>query len=209
MAYVATIYDHLPSVLRMRLELYELSNQEALDLLAKTDAARSKESEVGESDFEEIVTMKEWVSERRARLRGSASIVGRSGQRVKVESGKGIEFVSGYDEREGKDVPRRERVVQGIVFECDPVIGADGYTVEMNVSVETGFGKPTISKQKVVGPASGIEREVERVSISTQAISTAVTLYSGETRLIGCLPSVKEDGQTSVLVFLTATVANP
>jgi hypothetical protein len=59
-AFVVGFLTHLPSVLRMRLELYELPNKDALDLVAKTDAARIKESEVGESLFEEIVTMREW-----------------------------------------------------------------------------------------------------------------------------------------------------
>jgi len=213
-AIVESLWEDEPKVLQVRLEWYEVSQQDALEF--ESSAVDVSNSKAVPLDGDATVTnlnvrkkLETLVEEGTAKFLGLTGIETRSGQRAKVENGRPIDFVSRYEAgKEGKDVAQWSTVFLGTVLECDSVLGADDVTIDINLAFETGRGDPTIISRKIVGPGSGLEREVESVAVVSQKVATKVTVYSGATRLIGSIPAAEFEGMTT-LVFLTVTVSLP
>jgi len=209
-SYIERLFKVIPKVIEVRVELYEVPKQRALELVKKLETDKSTDVFLykGRPELDVRLTLEEWIAMGDARLLGAPNVVTRNGQRAKAESGQRLDFVSQYDEKDGKDVPRWSHVFRGTTMECDPSLDADGDSISVSLAVEIGLGEATITKRKIVGPGSGIERDVESVSIATRKLSTAMIVASGQTRLAGSMPAEEEGGAT-MLVFLTATVSLP
>lgn len=92
----------------------------------------------------------------------------------------------------------------GVTLEVDPQIGPDGYTIDLNLSPEVvefegfiNYGSPIFSG----GVANGVpvrieltENRIEMPVFATRRVSTAVTIWDGQTVSVGGL--IREDIQT-------------
>ena len=93
----------------------------------------------------------------------------------------------------------------GVTMEVDPVIGNDGYTIDLNLSPEVvefegfiNYGSP-IRTGGVDGGGNPVEVEltanrIEQPIFATRKVTTAVTIWDGQTVAIGGL--MREDVQT-------------
>jgi type II secretory pathway component GspD/PulD (secretin) len=195
---LADLVDQLPAVLRMRVELYEVPKADALKVITETDSKPSAD--------DAMAIVRGLVESGDARLLASPSLITRSGQRAKIEAGESIEYVASYKPVDGKDAPVVKKVLAGTSVEVEPTVGADGQTIDVNIAISMARGKPTFHKRKIVAPASGLEREVESVSIAAQTLSLAFTTITGQTQLVGNLQSDVVDNPNAVLAFVTATI---
>ena len=156
-----------------------------------------------------------------ARVVETAYLVTRSGQRAKVESliewiyptggdppempqkltgpiAAGVEFQTprGYTAFETRNV--------GTTLEVDPILGADGRTIDVNVAPEW----VVLSAIKDVGRGKSI---IELPDFATLKFATAVTLIDGDTVLLGVHVPMdkthrKRDASKRIFVLLTASV---
>lgn len=195
---IAVTDQNRPSVLRLRVEFYEMQKETALEIIKAADSQPAADAATA--------LLKKLVGAGEVKLLSSPSLITRSGQRAKIESGEKLEYVSGYVGKDGKDVPKMKSVLIGTSVECDPVVGADGNTLDIAIAVSMARGEPKVTKRKIVGPASGLEREVESVAINEGKLTLAFTTLSGQTQLIGNLQADKVDAPTAVLAFVTTTV---
>lgn len=77
----------------------------------------------------------------------------------------------------------------GTLLEVDPVGGADGRTVDVNLALEHHYAPPSISPPQETGagpaaPATPLSKSATTV-FHMATLKTAITLESGATRLIG------------------------
>ena len=92
----------------------------------------------------------------------------------------------------------------GVTLEVDPVVGADGYTIELNIAPEVvefegfiNYGSPIQSGAiDALGMPTTIvltENRIEQPVFASRKLSTAVTIWDGQTVAIGGL--IREDVQ--------------
>jgi general secretion pathway protein D len=92
----------------------------------------------------------------------------------------------------------------GVRMEVDPVIGPDGYTIDLNLAPEVtefegfiNYGSPinTASTDALGNPATVTltENRIEQPVFSTRKVTTAVTVWDGQTVAMGGL--IREDVQ--------------
>jgi hypothetical protein len=155
-----------------------------------------------------------------ARVLETAYIATRSGQRAKVESlceliypmsgdppeipqelkgpiAAGVKLMTprGYTSFDARNT--------GTTMEVDPVLSADGQTIDVNIAPEMVF----LSSIKIIGHEESI---MEQPIFVTSKMSTAVTVPSGDTILLGVHQPMdkthkKRDPSKRILLFLTAT----
>jgi hypothetical protein len=188
-AYLESIVYDEETKLFIRAEIYEISHLQAIQL-ADSAAHESEHTPEREAVLQAVKAGK-------ARLVAAPSVMGRSGQRSKVEvtSRNRSEFSISSEEEDssGKGkVPGESGPASR--FEVDPVLGADGYTIDLNFSLEHPIP---------VGPAEGESKQAAGPGAFRQAgITSTVTLTHGSFVLVGSWDS----GEDSVhSVFLTAT----
>ena len=92
----------------------------------------------------------------------------------------------------------------GVRMEVDPVLGPDGYTIDLNLAPEVtefegfiNYGSPiqTSSTNALGQPVSVVltENKIEQPVFSTRKVTTAVTIWDGQTVAMGGL--IREDVQ--------------
>ena len=92
----------------------------------------------------------------------------------------------------------------GVTLEVDPVVGADGFTIELNIAPEVvefegfiNYGSPIQSGAiNALGQPTTIvltENRIEQPVFASRKLSTAVTIWDGQTVAIGGL--IREDVQ--------------
>ncbi len=92
----------------------------------------------------------------------------------------------------------------GVTLEVDPVVGADGFTIELNIAPEVvefegfiNYGSPiqTSAIDALGQPTTVVltENRIEQPVFSTRKLTTAVTIWDGQTVAIGGL--IREDVQ--------------
>lgn len=121
----------------------------------------------------------------RARHIGSLMYDTRSGQRATLERAANRQYAEGFslDGNEALDVPMSSRKV-GTRLEIDPVIGPDGATLDVNYALEHDFLQPTERWEPAA--QSGQRRiETQVTDFHVAKLSTAITLLSGMTKLLG------------------------
>jgi len=158
-----------------------------------------------------------------ADLLSAPSVVARSGQLAKIEvirefiypteydppeipdtSASGDIFVSGSDVvvSTGSPVtPANPAAFEtrnlGVTLEVDPVIGADGFTIDLNLNPEVvefdgfiNYGSP------IQDPGTGVvltENAINMPVFSTRRVATSLTIWDGQTVAVGGL--IREDVQ--------------
>jgi hypothetical protein len=162
-----------------------------------------------------LESAREKVSAGEAKAVALATLIARSGQRAKVESKQEVSWVSGY--RKAKGSEEYEPIVEdedvGTIFEVDPVIGADGRTLDVNLVLEHHYAPPEFRSGEIVHPGTGEPVKIDLPTFFLHKITTAVTLGSGQAKIVAVWSQVAEgedDGgkgdaaaQESILVFVT------
>lgn len=155
-----------------------------------------------------------------ADLLSAPSIIARSGQVAKVEVIREFIYPTEYDPPEIPDqigtlsaaavggatgsipvTPANPAAFEtkntGVTMEVDPVIGADGFTIDLNLSPEVvefdgfiNYGSPIIdpSTQNVITP-----NIINMPVFASRKITTALTIWDGQTVAVGGL--IREDVQ--------------
>lgn len=163
-------------------------------------------------------------------LLSAPSVVARSGQRAKIEVIREFIYPSEYDPPEipdtfgtgitgttgltgGSEVssfpvtPANPAAFEtrnvGVTLEVDPVIGADGFTIDLNLNPEVvefegfiNYGSPIFSGGVANGQPVQIqltENRIEMPVFATRRVTTAVTIWDGQTVAVGGL--IREDIQ--------------
>jgi hypothetical protein len=132
----------------------------------------------------------------------------RSGQRATLESGGMHAYAGSLGEeprktgdaaKTGESAPKSKAtssesktvsasIVQrmaGTRMEIDPVIGPDGVTVEVNLSLEHHYAPPTLPVAPANANAAGKLVELPGANFHCAKLTSALTVYSGMTKLLG------------------------
>jgi hypothetical protein len=144
-----------------------------------------------------------------ARLVASPSIVTRGGQRAVIQSGEEIEYIGAYVEKDGKDAPEQSTAFSGTRVVLDPIIGADGFTVDVNVSVTQGVGDAKVTTMKSVAPVSGKEVEISTVRVEELSLRTSATVWDGGIVHLGTIQPSKSQPDEARVVLLTIQLVDP
>ena len=91
----------------------------------------------------------------------------------------------------------------GVTLEVDPVIGADGFTIDLNLNPEVvefegfiNYGSPIFTGGVANGQPIQVqltENRIEMPVFATRRVTTAVTIWDGQTVAVGGL--IREDIQ--------------
>ncbi|MEM7010116.1 MAG: hypothetical protein AAF585_01430 [Verrucomicrobiota bacterium] len=193
------INEGVSKQIRIQTDLFALPARDALELKAKYR---------GSSDYVEMVQeIYEAMSDGdRVRIIGSVSIIAKSGQRAKSEANSFKNVTVDYEDVGGQEKAVQEMFRLGHMLEVDPIIGADGVTIDLNVAPEFLVGEPTFTPRKIVGPVSGESLEVFDVDHPTAKFTTSATLQSGQTLLLGSSTKDVKEGPQVLLCFLSADI---
>lgn len=202
-------------VIDIRVEFVEMTEPEATEFL---HAAKPPEDSLAWR-----VALDKLLKEGRGKVVASTSVVTKSGQRATAESVQEHIYATEFDTPPGRKehsppVPAGLSAVDlpvatafemrpiGVRMEVDPVLGADGRTVDLNLAPEwTKFlgDDPILTVPHETG-----EREVQRMPrIYSMKVQTAVTLMDGGSALIGVNQPPTETGEADagkrVLCFVS------
>lgn len=164
----------------------------------------------------------------RGRLVGVAAVETKSGQRCTVESGRQYAWANANLKAqvpEAKDEKRAvvvtgvpvaelvatvEREPLGLRWEVDPVLGADGYTLDVNMSVRHHSQTPTERFEAAAAREGVLTVDAPAVDFHPMELTTAFTTQNGMWRMIGTWQPVGADGgldpDVMQAVFVRATV---
>ena len=195
-AYILSIRVGSEKQMVMQIELYEIPMARAIDLLERTKA-EGDDSEVAEK------LRKENGSEG-IRLLSTANIIARSGNRAKSFAGTSYRYISGYEFKDQKDIPRFATAEDGTSFEVDPVLGADNVTIDLNFAFKHSMGKMEIKQQSVKSPNTGKTLNYESVIENRASFNTQITTLDRQTRFIGAANGEKPG--TTLAAFVTANI---
>lgn len=172
--------------------------------IASDHATTSDQAEV-------LLALEKLIAEGKAKSLQVLRLETRSGQRTTTEAGLQwmmLENVKSDDQ--GSQSFHHQLRSAGTRFEVDPVMGPDGFTIDLDFDLEHHFALPAIRNN-----------EAEKVpSIGSPAIdfhfakvTTSVTMHSGMTKLIGLWkPEGAPEFEGKDLMqaaFLTATIVQP
>ncbi|MCB1097640.1 MAG: hypothetical protein KDN22_18855 [Verrucomicrobiae bacterium] len=185
----------MPTTLAVSVEIYALPKKDALKLVSEN---RDK------FDVSELVAaLHEKVDGDAVKLIVSPHIITRSGLTASLESGENIEYVSGYIEEDGRDVPVNRTAFVGTRVEIVPIMGSDEVTIDARILVVEGLGEPRVETRKAVAPVSGKEVDVSSVRIDELTLNTVTTILAGQTKLVGVMnPPAHVNKDEAHVVFL-------
>ncbi len=189
------IENLLPRMLAMQVQVIE----------ADAPVLRQAMSEaLGRADDSALLTrLEEQAAGGGAKVVGLASLKTKSGQRARVSAGSerqtGSEFEARADGSSAAGV--KELELEALEVEMDPVLGADGRTIDVTLAVK----QPTAPASERMVPLGRIGDKRARVRVADRfqgQTHTSTTLISGQSRLLAVWPAV--DAARSQAAFLTA-----
>lgn len=179
-AYLTALEGYSQRQLNIRAEIYQMP---ALAALKVQQLCGPLDDHV--SIWESVQGM---VERGQATLVTTASVVARSGQRAKAEDISETIYPTEVDwDKEQKTVlpAAFETRNVGTTFEVDPVIGADDYTIDLNLSLEHHTTPPIMRPISVTSPNSGHVVTVEMPEFHAKSITTQITIGAGGVKCIG------------------------
>ncbi|MCF6312037.1 MAG: hypothetical protein L3J39_06260 [Verrucomicrobiales bacterium] len=203
-AYMQSIHGRPDKDIRYQIEIYRLPR-----ILAQ-QIQRSVEAQVDHRPERDAVL--ELVKKEQAQLVNSVVLDARSGQRAVYEDVTEHLYLSRYEWRDSMQaaVPIFEKQKVGTVFMIDPVLGANEYTMTVDLLLEHHTAEPTNKTSQVWLPNKDVMTAVSLPVFHKEIIRTQITTISGHTRLIGTFrPSGKSEDKKQDLmdiVFLKGTV---
>lgn len=171
----------------VRVEIYEMPRLLAIQLLESA-------STEGEHTPERTEAMRA-VKAKEAKLVGTTSTISRSGQRSRVFGGSQGIVGSDVEESDGES----EVVIPfvGTSLEIDPVLGADGFTIDLNIELEHHSE-----------PATTRHSPEKSKRVFENSIVSQVTLHDGNYILIGnwTPDGTRLSSDMEHVVFITGSV---
>lgn len=125
----------------------------------------------------------------------------KSGQRAANESVLQLSFISelAWDQARHPTVSTEQRRV-GTSMELDPVLGADGRTIDLNLSLEYQPAPPSPRRETFTDPASKQRFDFPRDDFHVEKVQTAIALMSGARKILYvCKPPGNTAGDKDVL----------
>lgn len=196
---VNSINAGISKQIRIQTDLFALPVLKALEL---------KDKYRGLSDHREMVKeiYELMADDANVTVVGSVSIISRSGQRAKTEAHKLKTVVVDYTVKDGLEKAVIETYNLGHVLEVDPVIGADGVTIDLNLSPMFLIGDAKFTPREVIGPVSNKPLEVIDVDFPQARFTTSATIQSGQTLFLASAAENLEAGPRVLLCFVSADV---
>jgi hypothetical protein len=203
--------DFQPAILQFRLHVVEAGSavvrKLARESLTVTDHRAAWEALQAE------------ITAERGRVVGAAAIETKSGQRCTVESGRwyawanatlkaqvpeakgdnGSVVVTGMPVAELEATVEREPL--GLHWEIDPVLGADGFTIDVNTSVRRHSLEPTERFAAPVAQEGVMTVDAPAVDFHPLELLTAFTTQDGMWRMIGTWQPMGADGELDPAVM--------
>ncbi len=140
-------------------------------------------------DHTPVLTNVESMVERgRATLVTVIGTISRSGQRSRSQAISEFIYPTEVDWNKAQDavLPAAfETRYVGTLFEVDPVLGADDFTIDLNFSLEHHTAPPTMRPIKVTAPGGKAVNVVEMPEFHTNQIVTQLTLGDGAAKCVG------------------------
>lgn len=189
---VESFMSRLPRMVSVQVSLMEVPTAELKVLLEETTATADHTATL------------EKLENAGARVVASAKLETQSGQRAKTKMVSEVSHVTEFAARADgyTEATNREEEPTGLSLEVDPVVGADGSIWDFTISInETALAGGI--RQVPVGTLAGKRIEGSVQDFVSQKWTTATSLLSGQTRLLGMAPA-KEEGMVK-LCFLTAS----
>ena len=186
--FTSSMLYHPPRCIDLALRIIEANASEVREWSQKAGAASA-----GPSAYEAL--------KREGRTVGEYFITTKSGRIVRLDSGFQYHLAESSrteDEEDGNTTVTTETV--GMTWEIDPIIGADGYTLDLNLSIEFDTAPPveeSVGDQKIV-------------RFFEETLLTAIATVDGQNRLIGTwtpeTPPGTEKRNVMHAIFLEAHV---
>ena len=193
--------NNLPKIVALRVDVLEAETAEVLKVM--DEAARVPDHAAL------LERLEAQAAAGRGKLLGSSRVGTKSGQRASIECttqhSYGTEFQ--VNEKGSSATSAYESRPVGTRVEIDPVVGADGQTLDLNYSIEHHLAPP-ILRGIPVATLNDKRVELPVTDFTTGQIQTSVTLRQGQTRLAGVWQAVGEGGVgRQVVAFLTGKIA--
>lgn len=160
------------------------------------------------------------------KMYGSTSVITKSGQRATAQSVSEVIYATEFDppgekkegeeeknrDPSGRDIPTPtafEMRPVGVTVEVDPVLGADGHTIDLNLAPEiVELTGEDVVQEIPLGTRTFTTMRMPRFYV--MKVQTAVTIEAGGTQWIGTLiprdDEGKMDAERRILVLVTARV---
>lgn len=219
--------EEMQKQIRIQVEWIEMPHEVYTELMSEEDPSRPKlYRSTNEGPLREAVG--NLVEEGIANIVDTAAVIAKSGQRAKTESIQEFIYPSEYDPADavvaesdeenplnlkpvGLTVPANPVAFEtrnlGTTLEVDPVIGADGVTIDLNLNPEIVY----LTGYEVYGEfrADAGDVDMKMPLFYTMRITTSVTVISGEYLMVGVMSpfnqdSGKPDFTRKVMMFLKA-----
>ncbi|MCF6311163.1 MAG: type II and III secretion system protein [Verrucomicrobiales bacterium] len=185
----------------VRAEIYELPSRLALQLLESCEDQGDHTPERN--------AVRQLMKQGDAKLIALPSILSRSGQRSKIIDAYEVPFLANalpQKDVKAKKTPQPLEITSrpvGTLFEVDPVLGADNWTIDLSFQLEHHTGPPEFID---------VSDQLKTPVFHNKEITTQVTLLKESYLLIGTWkPTGKPEYENSDLmhvIFLTANVQN-
>lgn len=216
--FIDTMQYHYPVLLRFHLHVVEVGSSVMEKVMQQS---------LGVTDHQVAwETLQTEIKDGRGRLLESAAMETKSGQRGAVESGRNYawaktkgnvpegkpdkEAVAMVGEGAAELVATVERELLGLRWEIDPVLGADGDTIDLNLSVRRHSREPTERFEAPVAQEGVLSVDAPAVDFHPLELATGFTTQDGMWRMIGTWQPMGPDGKLNPevmqAVFVRAVV---
>ena len=207
-----------PVQLGIHVDFIEVSSDQATQLASNSEHPKSS------TDGQAL--KKSLLSSDSARLYASTSVLTKSGQRATAQSVAEVIYATEFDPAKGRaenapeeprditgvDIPTPtslEMRAVGITVEVDPVLGADGETIDLNLAPEIveQIGEDVIQE---IPLGSRTMTTIKQPRFYVMKVQTSITITDGGTQWIGTLQPRTDEGvidpDRRILVFVTARI---
>lgn len=198
-AYLNSVNLEIRKQIRVQTDLFALPVADALQLNARFRGA-SDHNEMVDAIYEAMSDGDD------VEILASLSVIAMSGQRAKTEAYVEKELVTKYEVIDDKETAMSETFTLGHQLEVDPVIGADGFTVDLNLNPEFQLGEPIITTREIAGPISGKPLEISEVERPVARFVTSAAVESGQTLLLGSVTKDLGNGPRVLMCFASVDV---
>ncbi|MCB1088472.1 MAG: hypothetical protein KDM63_15650 [Verrucomicrobiae bacterium] len=194
---IETYFDQLDTYgsrqISIRVEIYQMPSRAALKI----------QQLCGPMDDHAPIweTVQAMLEKGQATLVTTLSTLARSGQRSKASDVREFIYATevDWDEKQEAVIPAAfETRDVGSIFEVDPVIGGDDYTIDLNFSLEHHTVPPVMQPTTVTSPKTGKVVVVEMPEFHSKRITTQITMRDGSTKCVGAWrPTGKPEFETA------------
>ncbi len=187
--------------LNIRVEIFEMPAKAALKVQQLTGPLNDHTP-----IYRHVIDM---VDREQARLVNSVGTLARSGNRMGVKDASELIYATEveWDGDEGVVIPRSfETREVGTLLEVDPLLGADGYTIDLNFQLEHHTAPPIMREVTVTSPATGKAVVVEMPEFHAKQIVSQIAMEADSMKCVGAWrPTGKpefEEADLMQVVFL-------